>query len=345
MASTVRKYLKVQYLAEKMKLQSKLEKQDAVGLTSDFWTSNKNQSYITTTAHYIDTSWILRSTVLATRRLVGQHTGQFISSALDDIRQEFNIHSKVSGLTTDNASNMKKAASMQIYNTVSTAPIGCTAHTLQLAVDGALEATPIQKAAAEARKCVALSNGSTKTNDALEDYQIRQGQDSKALTLIQDIATRWNSLYFMIKKLLHLRAAVYAVLHDRKIMKPNECVDYEISNESWIVMESLLPVLKQLGDATEALSYESYPSISGTIPMVTGLIRNDLAAKEDDTVIVKEFKAKVIAGLQSRITMPTAEGYLQSALAKTTFLDPRHKCMAFIDDQTINSRLKISFWT
>ena len=55
----------------------------------------------------------------------------------------------------------------------------------------------------------------------------------------------------------------------------------------------------------QALSSESNASISGTIPMVTGLIRNDLAAKEDDIVIVKEFKAKVIAGLQSRITMPT----------------------------------------
>ena len=66
-ASTVRKYLEVQYLAEKTKLQPKLEEQDAVDLTCDFWPSNKNQSYITTTTHYIDTSWTLRSTVLTTR--------------------------------------------------------------------------------------------------------------------------------------------------------------------------------------------------------------------------------------------------------------------------------------
>ena len=138
-ANTVKKYLDLQYLSEKMKLQKELTEQEAVALTCDFWTSNTTQSYITTTAHYIDINWILRHPVLATRRLLGQHTGKFISSALKNITQEFHVHSRIAGLTTDNAANMKKAASLQEFITCSEAAVNCVAHTLQLAVEDGLK--------------------------------------------------------------------------------------------------------------------------------------------------------------------------------------------------------------
>lgn len=339
-ASTVKKYLNLQYLDEKTKLQSELQQQDAVALTCDFWTSNTNHSYITTTAHYIDINWILRHPVLATRRLIGQHTGEFISAALNDIRQEFGIHSKVAGLTTDNAGNMKKAGSLQVFNTCTDATVNCMAHTLQLAVEDGLKAEQIQLAATEARRCVAHFNKSTLASDALEEYQIKQNPDRKPLKVIQDVCTRWNSMYMMFDRLVHLRAAIYAILHDRKYTKPADCQTFEISNDTWNLIETLLPTLKPMVDATEALSTETYPSVSCIIPMIMGLIRNDLAPNVDDIEVIETFKVKAIVGLRSRFLMPDDPLFCQSAIAVATLLDPRHKSLTVIEDPSVKERLK-----
>lgn len=154
----------------KSTLQADLKMQESVALTCDFWTSNTTQSYITATVHYIDINWILKHPVLATRRLLGHHTGENISSALDEIGKEFNIDGKLAGLTTDNASNMKKAAALLNFAPCTDAAVSCLAHTLQLAVEDSLKCEDIQAAANEARKCISHFNKSTVASDALEIY-------------------------------------------------------------------------------------------------------------------------------------------------------------------------------
>ena len=49
-----------------------------------------------------------------------------------------------------------------------------------------------------------------------------QPDENKALKLIQDVATRWNSSYLMIKRLLQLRVLVCAVLHAESVTKPSD---------------------------------------------------------------------------------------------------------------------------
>ena len=332
--------MKLQYTEEKAKLQKELSEQKAVALTCDFWTSNATHSYITATAHYIDINWILRHPVLATRRVIGHHTGELISGVLDSMRQEFNIHDKVAGLTTDNASNMRKAGSLQVFTTCKDATVSCMAHTLQLAVEDGLKAETIQNAAAQCRRCIGHFNKSNLASDALESYQIKQNPNKKPLKVIQDVCTRWNSLYLMFQRMELLRAAMYAVLHDKSITKPADCQAFEIPNETWNLMADLLPVLKPMVDATEALSSESYPSVSCIIPMIVGLIKNDLAPKECDTEVIETFKCTVIVGLRSRFPMPNDSTFPQSALAAAILLDPRHKSLAVIEDIDVKEQLK-----
>ena len=139
-------------------------------------------------------------------------------------------------------------------------------------------------------------------------------------------------MYMMFERLMELRSAIYAVLHDKKYTKPNECEALELSTKTWHLMEELLPVLKPLVDATEALSSERYPSVSCIIPMIVGLIKYNLAPKENDSELIETFKVKVIVGLRSRFIMPDDPGFARSAAATSMLLGPRHKSLAVIED-------------
>ena len=340
-ANTVRKYLKLGYLTEKTKLVEELKEQEAVAITSDCSTRHKkSQGFITATAHYIDINWIMRHPVLATRRIVGQHTAIKIHEALNDITKEFNINHKVAGLTTDNASNMKKAGRLQVFNTCPDAAVSCMAHTLQLAVQDGLDQDEIEQAAREARDLVGHFNRLNLQSDALEQYQLRQNPDKTPLTLIQDVCTRWNSMYFMFERLVQLRSAVYAILHDKKYTKPADCEKLEISNVTWNLIEKLLPAFKPMVYATEALASESYPSVSCIVHMITGLIKNELAPQPDDTETIQTFKVKVIVGLRSRFTLPDEPSFAQSAIAISMLLDPRHKNLSVIEDPRVKEQLQ-----
>ena len=277
--NTVKKYLKLEYVHEKQALRSELQGQAAVAITCDTWTSSAKQGYLTATCHYITEHWILKHTVLSTNRIIGRHTGEHIYDCLASIEQDYGVDTRIAGLTSDNASNMKSAASRQKFNTCDNAHVQCFAHTLQLAVEEGLKKQEVIERAAEAcRKLIGHFNRSTLASDELEAYQQRQGQ--KPLKLIQDVPTRWNSLYLMFERIEKLRSGLYHVLHDKKITKTTECEVLEIPGHIWALIEVLLPTLRPLVDATEALSAEEYPSVSCTMPMLCFLIQNDLKEEQ-----------------------------------------------------------------
>ena len=336
-AKTVKKHLSLQYIEEKAQLKEKLQHQAAVGITSDLWTSLATHSYITCTAHYITSDWELKHCVLGTRRLEDRHTGDNIQQAIHIIASEYGIQDKIDAITTDNASNMAVAAKTLHFTTENHGHVNCFAHTMQLAVEDGPKLPQIEEAAIASQHLVGHFNRSTLASDALESYQRRQG--TKPIKLIQDVATRWNSTYFMFERLTKLRSAVYAVIHDSKITSASEARRLELRDEMWRTMETMIPVLSPLVDATEALSSEEYPTISGVTPMLILLMKYDLAVENDDQ-LVKDFKDKVRCGLQRRFTTPCDPDFEGNVAAVASLLDPRHKSLHFLDDVEMRGRLK-----
>lgn len=135
-----------------------------VGLTTDLWTSNANEGYITITAQYISPKWVQSTKVLATRHMKARHTGVDIANEISGVMTEFKIKD-VMAICTDNAGNMKVACQESDFKR-----IPCFAHTLQLAINdglrlgkpaGEAQNGTIMRALARARKLVGFFNRST----------------------------------------------------------------------------------------------------------------------------------------------------------------------------------------
>ena len=75
--------------------------------------------------------------------------------------------------------------------------------------------------------------------------------------LIQDVPTRWNSGFYMLKRLVELQAPLSVVLSKDKDGK--SC---NLSKSEWTAAESLVRVLSDLEVVTATLSGEQYVTLS-----------------------------------------------------------------------------------
>ena len=92
---------------------------------------------------------MMRSGVLATKHMPETHTGLHIAQRIDQIRNEFGIAKEnVAGITRDNAANMDVAMAELGFPDTS-----CFGHTLQLAINAALNHPEIQACITACRNC------------------------------------------------------------------------------------------------------------------------------------------------------------------------------------------------
>ena len=148
----------MEYEKKKVELISQLRNQD-VAFTTDMWSSHSKHGYVTLTYHYINNDWMMRSGVLATRHMPETHTGLHIAKRIDERRYEFGISKEhVAGITRDNAANMGVAVAELGFSDTA-----CFGHTLQLAINAALNHPDIQQCITAGRYVVTHFNHSPKT--------------------------------------------------------------------------------------------------------------------------------------------------------------------------------------
>ena len=103
------------------------------------------------------------------------------------------------------------------------------------------------------------------------------GPADKVKKLTQDVATRWNSTFFIIDRLVEQRWPVTATLSDPAITQRSKHY-LDLKAEQWSLLEELTTVLKPFEMATTFMSGESYVTISVVPPLVKGLLRSTEAA-------------------------------------------------------------------
>lgn len=293
---------------------------DGVGLTADLWTSIATQGFIGVTAHFIDSTWEMRSVALASEQMEESHTGVNIAQRLTEIASTFKIVEKVQGFIHDNAANCNVAA-RELAKQHGWNHQPCVGHTLQLSVKEGLTDRPIAQMLATARRIVGYFNRSSVAMTKLHKTREQQGQ--KQLGLVQDCPTRWNSTHAMLERLEKMEMAVTLVLQN----EPG-CGHLKMSGTQWDMAKDLVKILRPLQIATTVLSAQYQPSISCVFPILHGLKTEHLASREGDSAIVKRLKSAIRTDLVARF--PDNGNYILAWLASA--LDPRFKSLTFLSE-------------
>ena len=284
-------------------------------VTTDLWTSEHQQrAYASLTVHFVDEGFTFQSKCLQTMEVTQDHTAESLKEVLTDMLSSWKISSKVNGAVTDNASNI-----VNTFRLLGIQHFPCIAHTLQLAIQKGLDLTRVQRVLGRCKKLVSHFKKSTK-----ETYKLREKQSMLKLpkhALIQDCVTRWGSTLSMLERLMEQQAAIAAVLMEGRVrhLMPE--------GDDWVLIESLVSILKPFQLATEMMGGSKYPTLSSAKPVVHKLITRTLKEDESDSSAVAEVKRKIKHDLQQRYQ----DDSVKKLLDVSAFIDPRYKELPFLD--------------
>ncbi|XP_073470722.1 zinc finger BED domain-containing protein 4-like [Aquarana catesbeiana] len=302
------------YDSIKAELMVKVSNASAVCLTTDCWTSRTTTSFMAVTCHYIDDNFKLSSSLLDCFSFTERHTADNLSVELSKICEEWGITNRIVACISDNASNIKAA-----IRNVGWKYLACFAHTLNLIVRESLKS--IQETVTKVKNIVEFVNRSTVATERLKATQRQMGLEE--LRLKQDVATRWNSTYYMLRRFLDLREAIIATL---ALVNPNLPT---LKLEEWDVVKNACDLLKPFEEVTMEISADRYVTASKVILMARGLqkVVQKFRGTASNHGPVMQMMNALSEEMQKRFHQ--IEHFRQ--LAEATLLDPRFKQRAFHD--------------
>ena len=323
------KYFPQLYQSLKERISALVHSATTVALTTDIWTSRANHGYTGLTIHHINKDFDLNHHLLETKEFPESHTAVNVANELTTILAEWKIEeSKVAAITTDNGMNITAAV-----RNLGWTHLPCFSHTLQLSVEKVLKLPLVVKAIARCKRIVTHFNHSSKSSYLLKEKQSNLGH--KQHSLIQDVITRWNSAYYMIKRMLEQQQPLCATLlelHKGDVWP----TDTELKT-----LEGFVMVMEPLVEITEAIGADKWVTISTLRPILHKLLETHLLPTSDDNDLVKSMKKVMLNDLKERYTDDTLK-----LLTKATLLDPRFKTLKFLsqsDRRSAISDLELDF--
>ncbi|XP_017470506.1 PREDICTED: zinc finger BED domain-containing protein 1-like [Rhagoletis zephyria] len=302
----------------KAKLFAILDSVESCAITTDCWTSRANEAYITVTCHFV-------SAVLATKPLQdnSNHSAQNIAASLRVVFDEWNIFSKISAITTDNASSMIKTCEL-----LQKKHLPCFAHTINLVVQDCLALDCLKDIL---RKCKRIVTYFKSSAIALSKFKAEQQTEQK-YSLIQEVPTRWNSAFYMIERIILTNDAIVKVLLSTSKAPP------PLTADQIALLKELMLLLAPFDSATRQISSCVSITISLIIPIVCGLLHNldnvKIKVKSPEGIEIHKFLVeRVIKRL-----MPYEERTFPRI---GTLLDRRFKKQGFRSPFNANHGLKI----
>ncbi|CAG8786871.1 46543_t:CDS:2, partial [Gigaspora margarita] len=249
---------------------------NTVSLKLDIWSSRAHNSYLGITCHWLTDLFELHEIV-------------FEIGELDD-HCATDIVESIFSITTDNGANVKFAIQqMGITN------IKCAGHTLQLSINLGLK--QVDELISKYKALVSILSKKKKRKQLCEaQLQIALGL-KELLDVIKDVDTRWNSIFYFIKHLVHLRPAImqlYSTLNNhtlREVRRGAETMSsYLPSEEEFELLKELIEILSLFDNTTEFLSGSKYPTLGFITPMLEELARRlrYFTGQNNEAIFVKD---------------------------------------------------------
>ena len=192
----------------------------------------------------------------------------------------------------------------------------CFAHTMNLAVQAGLQAPGVSDLLDVAKQLVSHFKHSSIAHAKLKDTAIQLTLEDDSIgnckTLIQEVATRWNSCYYMLNRLLRLKKAILVIAADSYLKIPTAA--------QWKGIEDLRKVLEPLTVISDALGGDQYPTMSQVYPTVMEILQTKVKVNEDvDSTIVQNFKETMRDNTSENFLDDTQYDLIEIC----AFLDPR----------------------
>ncbi|WOL05247.1 zinc finger BED domain-containing protein RICESLEEPER 2 [Canna indica] len=256
------------YELQKKKIKSMLAMTPGrISFTSDLWTTINSDGYLTMTVHFIDKDWILRKYILCLSYMPTPHTGVALADKIHNILVDWGIIEKLSSLTLDNAS----------ANDV------CVAYL---------------KAKLNSKKALMLNE---KIRDSVKYVRGSQSRKEKFIECVkslcleskqrlrQDVPTRWNSTYLMLKGAIYYTTAL-----EHLGMTDSNYQSYPSIFE-WDRAKKLCKFLEPFYNLTVLFSRIKYPTLNLFFPKVFLIYMNlkEACQSDDDSMRIMSNRMKV----------------------------------------------------
>lgn len=295
------------YENAKLKLATVLENVKHAALTADLWSNQNMDSFITVTVHFF-LKGDLKSYVLTTSDVPTEHTAIHLAEIITDLLTEWKLTDKITAIVTDNAPNM-----IRMCELLGIRHMPCFAHTLNLTVNDSLDLPEVMQIINKCKVIVKFFKKSSVGWRALKAEQKERNPNTTPLKLVQEVSTRWNSIFYMMSRILQL-SDILALVCRKLIQAP----DYLTASEE-IVGNEIIRILEIFEQATKLVSADSYPTSSLIIPVICGLYEN-LTTIENTLVtdIGKMFCSSIRRNMSNRLLIYETRTVTQMA----TYLNP-----------------------
>ena len=170
------------YTDLRRKVAEMLKPVPVLGITSDGWTSIATQSYITITAHFLDSNWNMKSLGLQTKHYTDSHTAENLKELYQEAFKEWEIEEKEIIGCVDNARNVVNS-----WKLMERPCMFCFGHIMNLSVKKGLAVIGIDGILQRCRKLVGHFNHSSLAKESLKNKQRQLGKAEKSLK--QDVDT------------------------------------------------------------------------------------------------------------------------------------------------------------
>lgn len=275
---TITKLISSKYNVLSVQIKNKFTLVETITLTTDVWTDTINtKSYLGMTVHFLGLCKLkLESVTLRVLQLNERHTSQNIVGWFNDVLQTWGIDKQQVFLAvTDNGANIKKA----VYECFGK-------DTLNLVVQNALDDTEnIAIVIEKVKKLVTFYKHCVSASDEL--HKICK------FKLKQSVPTRWNSVYFMLKRFINCSDFVATTIVKFPKGPPM------LTGSELFTAKEIINLLKPFEAATKELCGQNYVTGSKIIPLVHCLVKK-IESLEVNSVVASDLKSILVQNLKTR---------------------------------------------